>query len=42
VIRSEPSTVSRAIPVEYLVDNIEFVRMPVIHYRTVQQAARDG
>jgi hypothetical protein len=29
-------------PLEYLVDNAEFVRMPVIHYRTVQQAARDG
>ncbi|MGA1984046.1 MAG: hypothetical protein ABSG84_16475 [Acidobacteriaceae bacterium] len=33
---------ARPIPVEHLVDNTKFVRMPVIHYGTVQQAARDG
>jgi hypothetical protein len=29
-------------PVEFLVGDAEFVRMPVIQYRAVQQAARDG
>ena len=33
---------ARPIPVEYHVDDPEFVRMPIIYYGTVQQAARDG
>jgi hypothetical protein len=28
--------------VEYLVEDSEFAWMPVTHYRTIQQAARDG
>jgi hypothetical protein len=42
VIGREASTPAASKPVEYFVDDIEIARMLGIHYRTVQQMARDG